>query len=127
LHNSFAVQITDNVFEMGAGPHNSVNHWDSDEGNRPANGKFQSGPREVDILWSTHFRSDVPREKLLHPTYLKIQVNNVYNNPKVFAQPDKPDEDRWIAFPRPQLIFNFYDGRTGKLRFAHSIRAAEPK
>jgi hypothetical protein len=30
-----------------------------------------------------------------------------------------------VAFPRPQVVFSYYDGRTGELRFAHSIRAAE--
>lgn len=124
LHNSFAIQITDNMYEFASGPHNSVNHWASDEANRPANGTFEFGPRTVDILWSTYFRSDVPREQLLHPSYCVVQVNNVFNNPKVFGQPDQPDGERWVAFPRPQVIFSYFDGRTGKLRFAHSIRAA---
>ena len=123
LHNSFVIQITDNVYEFASGPHNSNNHWASDEGDRPATGKFQYGPREVDILWSTYFRSDIPRSELLHPGYCVVQVNNVFNNPQVFGRAQEPDQDRWVAYPHPQVIFRYYDGRTGKLRYAHSVRA----
>ena len=46
LHNSFAIRITDNVWEFASGPHNSINHAPMrDEGGRPANGRFQYGPR----------------------------------------------------------------------------------
>jgi phosphodiesterase/alkaline phosphatase D-like protein len=127
LHNSFAIKITDNVFEFASGPHNSNNHWASDEGGRPANGKFKYGPREVDILWSTFFLTDVPRTELKHPSYCVVQLNNVFNNPKVFGRAREPDQKRWVAFPRPQVIFQYYNGLTGKLRYAHSIRAAEKK
>jgi hypothetical protein len=120
LHNSFAIQITDNVWEFASGPHNSINHWASDEGDRPANGKFQSGPREVDIRWSTHFRNDVPRAQLFDPSYCVVQVNNVYNNPGEGGQP------RAVAFPRPQVVIQYYYGLTGRLRYAEAIPAALP-
>ena len=115
LHNSFAIRITDNVWEFASGPHNSSNHWASDEGNRPANGPFKYGPREVDIRWSSFFRSDIPRNQLLYPHYCVVQVNNVFNNPKQFGG------ERWVAFPRPQVILQYYDGRTGELRYAESV------
>lgn len=118
LHNSFVIKITDNVWEMASGPHNSNNHWVSDEGDRPANGKFQYGPRPVDIRWSTYFRPDIPRDQLLHPTYCVVQLNNVFNNPLALG-----GKERWIAFPRPQVIFQYYDGRSGELRYAESILA----
>lgn len=117
LHNSFVCQITDNVWEFASGPHNSSNHWASDEGDRPANGPFQYGPRGVDIRWSTHFRTDIPRSELLHPHYCVVKVNNVYNNPQRFG------DTRWVAFPRPQVILQYYDGRTGELEYAESIHA----
>lgn len=117
LHNSFVIQITDNVWEMASGPHNSRNHLASDEGDRPVNGKFKYGPREVDIRWSTYFHSDVPREQLVFPGYCVVQVNNVFNNPL------KEGEDRWAAYDRPQVIFQYYDGKTGKLRYAESVLA----
>jgi phosphodiesterase/alkaline phosphatase D-like protein len=124
LHNSFAIQITDNVYEFASGPHNSVNHIYGDEGDRPPNGLFKYGPREVDVLWSTWFLNDIPRHYLLHPGYCVVQINNVFNNPLVFGQPTGNSEDRWVAFPRPQVVFSYYDGRTGKLRYAQSVRAA---
>jgi len=117
LHNSFVIKITDNVWEMASGPHNSNNHWASDEGDRPANGKFKYGPRECEIRWSTYYRTDIPRDQLLHPNYCVVQVNNVFNNPK------KVDGTRWVAFPRPQVIFKYYNGRTGKLKYAQSVLA----
>jgi phosphodiesterase/alkaline phosphatase D-like protein len=119
LHNSFVIQITDNVWEFASGPHNSNNHWATDEGNRPPNGRFQYGPRPVEIRWSTYFRGDIPRDQLLHPNYCVVQVNNVFNNPQQLG--GKP---RWVAFPRPQVVFQYYDGRTGELRYAESLLAA---
>ncbi|HBO52189.1 MAG TPA: alkaline phosphatase, partial [Planctomycetes bacterium] len=78
---------------------------------------FKYGPRAVDIRWSTYYRSDIPRNHLLHPTYCVVQVNNVFNNPQDLR------DTRWVAYPRPQAIFQYYDGRTGKLRYAESILA----
>ena len=64
LHNSFAIQITDNMWEFAAGPGNSVNHApEADEGGRPPKGKFKYGPREVDIKWSTYTHGDVTGSK----------------------------------------------------------------
>lgn len=117
LHNSFAIKITDRVWEFASAPHNSVNHWSSDEGDRPATGPFVYGPRPADIRWSTHFRPDIPREKLAVVTYCVVQLNNVYDNR---IEPDRP---RWIAYERPQAVFQYYDGRTGKLRYAEAVPA----
>ncbi len=117
LHNSFVIKITDNVWEMASGPHNSNNHWASDEGGRPANGKFKYGPREVDIQWSSYFLTDIPRDQLKSPGYCVVQVNNAFNNPK------KVGEERWVAYPRPHVIFQYFDGYTGKLRYAQSFQS----
>ena len=117
LHNSFAIKITDRVWEFASGPHNSNNHWYSDEGARPASGPFQYGPRACDIRWSTFFRNDIPRQNLQHPTYCVVQINNVFDNPKQLGQ------SRWVAFPRPQVVFQYYQGLTGKLLYAESIVA----
>jgi len=117
LHNSFVIQITDRVWEFASGPHNSNNHWYTDEGSRPASGKFKYGPRECDIRWSTFFRDDIPREELQHPMYCVVQVNNVFNNPPQLGA------ERWVAFERPQVVFQYYDGRTGGLQYAEAIVA----
>ena len=117
LHNSFAVKVTDRVWEFASGPHNSQNHIVRDEGDRPANGPFDSFGRKCDIRWSTYFANDIPREELRHPFYCVVQINNVFNNPLKLGQ------ERWVAFPRPQVIFQYYDGRTGELRYAEAIGA----
>jgi phosphodiesterase/alkaline phosphatase D-like protein len=119
LHNSFAIKITDNVWEFASGPHNSRNHKASDEGARPANGKFKYGPREVDIRWSTYFRADVPRPQMLKPTFCVVKINNVFNNP------DDKGHARWVAYPRPQVIFRYFDGRSGEFLYAESLLATE--
>jgi hypothetical protein len=46
-----------------------------------------------------------------------VQINNVFNNPKVQGG------ERWVAFPRPHVIFQYFDGYTGKLRYAQSFQA----
>ena len=116
LHNSFAVKITDNVWEFASGPHNSINHApENDEGNRPANGLFQYGPRPCEIRWSTYVMSDIPRAERQYPTYCVVQVNNVFNNPL------RKGDERWVAYPHPQVIFQFFDAFTGDLRYSETI------
>jgi len=117
LHNSFVIKITDRVWEFASGPHNSNNHWYTDEGDRPATGPFQYGPRKVDIRWSTYFRNDIPRDQLMHPTYCVVQVNNVFNNPQQLG------DVRWVAFERPQVVFQYFDGRSGELLYAEAVVA----
>ena len=64
LHNSFAIKITDNVYEFASGPHNSINHSPmKDEEERPSNGKFKYGPRSCDIRWSSYAMADIPKSK----------------------------------------------------------------
>lgn len=116
LHNSFSIKITDNVWEFASGPHNSINHApQDDEGGRPSNGKFKYGPRECDIRWSSYVLNDIPRAERTYPHYCVVQVNNVFNNPVTFG------DERWVAFPHPQVIFQFFDGFTGELRYSETI------
>ena len=117
LHNSFAIKVTENVWEFASGPHNSRNHSLGAEGGRPVNGMFDSRGRPVEIRWSTCNLDDVPGGLRYHPSYCVVQVNNVFNNPL------KEGKDRWVAFPRPQVIFQYYDGLTGDLLYAESILA----
>jgi alkaline phosphatase D len=116
LHNSFAIKITDRIWEFCCGPHNSVNHVPKlDESDRPATGKFKFGPRECDIRWSSYILPDIPRLDRLYPHFAVVQVNNVFNMPK------KLGDTRWVAYPNPQVIFQYYDGRSGELAYAESI------
>ena len=50
-----------------------------------------------------------------------VKVNNAYN------VPDVNGKDRWIAYPEPQVIFEFHDWYTGDLVFAHSVSTSEAK
>ncbi len=117
LHNSFAIKITDRVWEFASGPHNSRNHTASSEAGRPANGTFEWHGRKSEIRWSSYIRDDVPAELSRQPVYTVVQVNNVFNNPLEKGKP------RWVKFPRPQVIFQYYDGFTGNLLYAESILA----
>ncbi|MCA9179172.1 MAG: metallophosphoesterase family protein [Planctomycetales bacterium] len=116
LHNSFAIKITDDIWEFCCGPHNSVNHVPKlDESDRPATGKWKFGPRECDIRWSSYILPDVPRLERLYPHFCVVQVNNVFN------QPLQLGGKRWVAYPHPQVVFQYYDGRTGELAYAESV------
>jgi phosphodiesterase/alkaline phosphatase D-like protein len=122
LHNSFAIQVTDRVWEFCCGPHNSVNHVPKlDEGNRPITGKYQSGKRECQIRWSSYILPDLPRLQRLYPYYCVVQVNNVFNMPVELSG------QRWVAYPNPQLIFQYFHGRTGELAYSETIVLPERK
>ena len=116
LHNSFAIKITENVWEFCCGPHNSVNHVPkNDEMDRPATGIFKFGPRACDIRWSSYILPDLERMDRLYPYYAVVKVNNVFNMPK------KLGDERWVAYPHPQIVFQYYNGNTGELEYAESI------
>lgn len=115
LHNSFAIQITDNLWEFASGPHSSGNHYAVEEGDRPPSGPFSYNGRTVDIRWSSYFLDDVPRRYLRKKYYCVVQVNNVLNNPTEERNP------RWVAYPEPQVMFRFYDGESGELEYTESV------
>ena len=117
LHNSFAIQITDRVREFAAGPHSSSNHALVSEAGRPPNGGFESRGRNAQIRWSTFFLDDSSERR--RPVFCVVRISNVFNNPGPEGRP------RWVAYPRPQAIFQYYDGLTGELLYAESILAAE--
>ncbi len=117
LHNSFAIRVTDDVWEFCCGPHNSVNHVPvNDESGRPATGPFRFGPRECDIRWSSYILPDLPRLERLYPYFCVVQINNVFNMPQQLG-----GDDRWVAYPHPQVVFQYYDGRTGELAYAEAV------
>lgn len=117
LHNSFAIKVRENVWEFASGPHNSINHPARSEGDRPPNGEFTWAGVSADVRWSSYMLNDTPVEMRTRPFYAVVQVNNVFNNPK------EPGVDRWIAYPRPQIVVQYYDGLTGDLAYAESILA----
>lgn len=120
LHNSHAIKVTDKVWEFASAPHNSPNHRSAiDAGGLPIQGAFKYGPRECDVRWSTHLLSDIPREHRRFPNYCVVQVNNVFDNPVA------PGAHRWVAFPKPHVMFQFYDGNTGDLKYVETVHATE--
>ena len=115
LHNSWAVKITDRVWEFASGPLGSQNHPARSEGGRPPNGEFDSRGRKVDIRWSTYIRDDMPVALRRMPYYAVAQINNVFSNPA------EPGKNRWVAYPRPHAVIQYYDGMTGDLLYAESV------
>ena len=109
------MKITDRVWEFASGPHNSRNHTTGAEAGRPANGSFDSHGRKVDIRWSTYMLNETPVQLRTQPMYAVVRVNNVLTN-RSEAGPD-----RLVAYPRPQVTFQYYDGFTGDLLYAESI------
>ncbi|MDX2269097.1 MAG: alkaline phosphatase D family protein [Bryobacter sp.] len=118
LHNSWSIKVTDRVWEFASGPHNSQNHPSISEGSRPPNGKFDSRGRECEIRWSSYMRNDVPGPLRQWPIYAIASINNVFPNPTA------KDKIRWVAYPRPQAVIQWYDGLSGNLLYAEPLHAA---
>lgn len=127
LHKSFVARVAPGVYDIASGPHTSSNHRIGDAGGSPPAGWYQSGDRLVNILWaSNQYRNESggtsgrARGKGW-PIYTTIRVNNAFNIP------DKNGKDQWLAYPEPQVIFEFRDGYSGDLVFAHSVSTSEAK
>jgi hypothetical protein len=118
LHNSWAVKITDRVWEFASGPLGSQNHPARSEGGRPPNGAFDSRGRTVDIRWSSFIRDDMPAPLRKLPFYAVAQIKNVFSNPKA------PGEQRWVAYPRPHVVIQYYNGLTGDLVYAEPVHVS---
>ncbi|QIK78136.1 hypothetical protein G7077_03620 [Sphingomonas piscis] len=127
LHKSFVARVAPGVYDVASGPHTSNNHRIGDAGGSPPSGWYNSGDRKVNVLWaSNQYRNDSGGSSSQAngkgwPVYTIVRVNNAFNIP------DKAGRDRWIAYPEPQVIFEFRDGHSGDLLFAHSISTSEAK
>jgi hypothetical protein len=127
LHKSFVARVAPGVYDIASGPHTSSNHRIGDAGGAPPAGWYQSGERLVNILWaSNQYRNDSggtsgQAKGKGWPIYTVIRVNNA------FSVPDGSGKDRVEAYPEPQVIFEFHDGYTGDLVFAHSVSTSEAK
>ena len=123
LHNSLAVQISDNVWEFMTAPLNSKCHPRATAGRPPFGGWFDSEGRKVKIKWIAGYPDDVHYSRLNSTLYAIVQVNNVLRS----ALPQGPGI-RWVAYDSPQVVVRFHDGYTGKLLYAEGISKvdAEP-
>ncbi len=124
LHNSFAIQVTDNVWEFMTAPMNSKCHPRATGGRHPFGGWFNSEGRRVKIKWVAGFPDDVHYSRLNSVYYTVVQVNNVFAS----ARP-KGTGVRWVAYDSPQVVVQYYDGYTGRLLYAEGISKVdlEPK
>jgi hypothetical protein len=67
------------------------------------------------VRWGSYMRTDVPGRLRYWPIYAVAQVNNVFNNPI------KEGVDRWVAYPKPHVVIQYYDGITGDLLYAEPV------
>ncbi len=122
LHNSLAVQISDNVWEFLTAPLNSKCHPRATAGNPPFGGWFDSEGRKVKIKWMAGYPDDVHYSRLNSTVYAVVQVNNCLRS----ALPKGPGI-RWVAYDAPQAVVRFHDGYTGKLLYAEGISTADAR
>jgi hypothetical protein len=52
------------------------------------------------------------------PIYAVAQVNNVFPNPL------ERGKTRWVAYPKPHVVIQYYDGVSGDLLYAEPIHLA---
>lgn len=116
VHNSFAVQVTDNVWEFMCGPMNSAAHPIGTAGKPKFGGWYDSAGRKVKIKWVAGFPDNVHYTRLHSTYYTVVQVNNVFKSGK----PEGPGY-QWVAYDSPQVVVRFHDGYTGKLVYAEGI------
>jgi hypothetical protein len=127
LHKSYVTRLAPGIYDVATGPHTSSNHRIGDAGGAPPAGLYQSGDRLVNILWSSNqYRNDSGGNSSTQvrggwPVYTTVHINNAFNIPSADGAP------RWIAYPEPQVVFEFRDGNTGELLFAHSVSTSEAR
>lgn len=116
VHNSAAIQVTDNVWEILCAPLNSTGHPRATAGNPPRGGLFDSAGRTVKVKWIAGFPNNVPYSRIRNTVYGIIQVNNI-------AKAGTPEGSgyQWTAFDSPQVVVRFHDGYTGRLLYAEGI------
>ena len=45
--------------------------------------------------------------------------------PNHYPSATSPDTHRWIAYPKPHVMFQFFDGMTGKLKYVETVHATD--
>lgn len=122
VHNSFAVQMTDNVWEFMVGPLNSAGHPIGTAGLPPFGGWFDSEGRKVKVKWVAGFPDNVHYSRQRNTYYAVVKFNNI-------MQAAKPQGIgyQYVAYDEPQVVVQFFDGYTGKLVYAEGISTADSK
>lgn len=115
VHNSFSVQITDNVWEFMCGPINSAAHPIATTGRCPYGGFYNSAGRKVKVKWVAGFPT--MHYTRLHSTlYAVVQVNNILKS----GRADGPGY-HFVAYDAPTAVVRFYDAYTGRLLYAEAV------
>jgi hypothetical protein len=63
----------------------------------------------------------MPAELRKNPYYAVAQINNVFNNPR------EAGKQRWVAYPQPHVVIQYFDGCTGDLVYAEPVHLAPRK
>jgi len=121
VHNSFSVQITDNVWEFMCGPMNSAAHPIATAANAPYGGWYDSAGRRVKIKWVAGFPT-IHYTRLHSTLYAVVQVNNILKS----GRADGPGY-HWVAYEEPTAVVRFHDGHTGKLLYAEGILTVDAR
>ncbi len=114
LHCTFAIQITDNVWEFMCGPLTSDSHSLEKAGDPPFTGIYETGGRKVKIKWASADPSE-PAEIEPENYYGIVTVNNVAR----FR--DEDGKTVWLAYEAPQVVVQFREALTGRLAYAEGI------
>ena len=122
VHQPFAAQISDNVWEFLCGPMNSANHPLGTAGLPPLGGWFDSQGRKVKIKWCGGYPDNVHYLRQRHSVYTVIDVNNIVRA----GRNDGPGY-QFLAYDEPQVIVRFHDGYTGDLLYAEGISTVDSK
>jgi hypothetical protein len=119
IHMSYTVKISDLIWEVASGPHNSPHHVVGDKG-YPPNGPFDSRGRICDVRWTTYLANDSTEEqRRWQKVYTVIDVRNVFNNP------NEAGKDRWTKWIRPHVIIQHFDGLSGELLYSETVHGVE--
>jgi phosphodiesterase/alkaline phosphatase D-like protein len=116
VHNSLAVEITDNLWEFMAGPMNSKAHPIGTVGNMPFGGWYNNEGRDVKVKWVAGWPNEVHYSRLHGTFYAVVQVNNIFQT----AKPEGVGY-QYVAYDAPQVVVRFHDAYTGKLLYAEGI------
>lgn len=119
VHNAMSIQITDNIWELMAGPMGSNRHPIQTCGGMPMGGLWESRGVKVRVNWAAASPNDIPYTHNRNAYYAVVQVNNVMET----ASPNVPGS-RWIAYDKPHVLVRFHDGYTNKIVYVETIPLA---
>ena len=122
VHNSLAVQISDNVWEFMVGPMNSAGHPVGTAGLPPFGGWVDSEGRTVKVKWIAGFPDNVHYSRQRSTYYAVVNINNIMKA----AKPQGVGY-QYVSYDEPQVIVQYYDGYTGKLVYAEGISTLDSK